>query len=92
MIKAMRTAASGMTAQQMNVDVIANNLSNVNTSGYKKGRADFEDLLYPWGFLLYLLIGIIAKFEQFFVIHGYLLIDSIKVSSRVLKGPLSTES
>ncbi len=46
MISALWTAASGMRAQQTNVDVIANNLSNVNTTGFKKSRADFEDLLY----------------------------------------------
>ena len=46
MIKAMRTAASGMKAQQMNVDNIANNLANVNTTGFKKSRIEFQDILY----------------------------------------------
>lgn len=46
MIRALFTAASGMQAQQLNVDVIANNLSNVNTTGFKRSRADFQDLLY----------------------------------------------
>ncbi|MCC6446100.1 MAG: flagellar basal-body rod protein FlgG [Armatimonadetes bacterium] len=46
MMRALWTAATGMMAQQMNVDVIANNLANVNTVGFKKSRADFEDLLY----------------------------------------------
>jgi flagellar basal-body rod protein FlgG len=46
MIRALYTAATGMQAQQMNIDVIANNLANVNTTGFKKGRADFQDLLY----------------------------------------------
>ncbi len=46
MIKAMRTAASGMVAQQMNVDTIANNLANVNTTGYKKNKVEFQDVLY----------------------------------------------
>ncbi len=46
MIKAMRTAASGMAAQQMNVDNIANNLSNVNTTGFKKSKLQFQDVLY----------------------------------------------
>lgn len=46
MIKAMRTAASGMSAQQMNVDVIANNLANVNTSGFKRSKIEFQDILY----------------------------------------------
>lgn len=46
MIKAMRTAATGMVAQQMNVDNIANNLSNVNTTGFKKSKLEFQDILY----------------------------------------------
>ncbi len=46
MIKAMRTAASGMSAQQMNVDNIANNLANVNTTGFKKSKLEFQDVLY----------------------------------------------
>jgi flagellar basal-body rod protein FlgG len=43
---ALRAAASGMRAQQTRQDVIANNLANVNTTGYKRSRANFEDLLY----------------------------------------------
>ena len=46
MMRSLWTAASGMTGQQFNIDTIAHNLSNVNTIGYKKTRADFEDLLY----------------------------------------------
>ncbi|NOY88890.1 MAG: flagellar basal-body rod protein FlgG [FCB group bacterium] len=46
MIKAMRTAATGMIGQQMNVDNIANNLANVNTTGFKKSRVEFQDVLY----------------------------------------------
>ncbi len=46
MIRALYSAASGMTAQQMNVDNIANNLANANTTGYKMRRAQFQDLLY----------------------------------------------
>jgi len=46
MIRAMGTAASGMKAQQMNIDTIANNLANVNTTGYKKSHPEFQDLLY----------------------------------------------
>jgi len=42
----MGTAASGMKAQQLNIDTIANNLANVNTTGYKKSHAEFQDLLY----------------------------------------------
>lgn len=46
MMRSLWTAASGMTAQQLNVDNIANNLSNVNTTGYKKDRLEFQTLLY----------------------------------------------
>lgn len=46
MLRAMSTAASGMKAQQLNIDTIANNLANVNTAGYKKSQAEFQDLLY----------------------------------------------
>ena len=46
MIKAMRTAATGMAGQQMNVDNIANNLANVNTSGFKRSKVEFQDVLY----------------------------------------------
>jgi flagellar basal-body rod protein FlgG len=46
MIKSLNTAATGMQAQQTNLDVIANNLANVNTTGFKKSRAEFEDLMY----------------------------------------------
>jgi flagellar basal-body rod protein FlgG len=43
---ALRTAASGMMAQQVRTEVIANNLANVNTTAFKRSRAHFEDLLY----------------------------------------------
>jgi flagellar basal-body rod protein FlgG len=46
MNRALRAAASGMYAQQLNVDVIANNLANVNTAGFKKSRPEFQDLMY----------------------------------------------
>lgn len=46
MIKSLNTAATGMAAQQNNMDVIANNIANVSTTGFKKSRAEFEDLLY----------------------------------------------
>lgn len=46
MIRALYSAASGMTAQQLNVDNIANNLANANTAGFKMRRAQFQDLLY----------------------------------------------
>jgi flagellar basal-body rod protein FlgG len=46
MLRAMRTAASGMNAQQLYLDTIAHNLANVNTTGFKRARVDFEDVLY----------------------------------------------
>ena len=46
MIKSLYTGASGMIAQQMNIDAISNNLSNVNTTGYKKAGMEFQDLIY----------------------------------------------
>lgn len=46
MMRSLWTAASGMTTQQFNIDTISNNLSNVNTTGFKKMRAEFEDLIY----------------------------------------------
>jgi flagellar basal-body rod protein FlgG len=45
-MRALWTAATGMKAQQLNMDVISNNLSNVNTAAYKNQRAEFKDLMY----------------------------------------------
>jgi flagellar basal-body rod protein FlgG len=45
-MRALRTATTGMTAQQTNVEVISNNIANMNTIGFKKQRAEFQDLLY----------------------------------------------
>jgi len=46
MIRALWTAATGMEAQQMQTDVVSNNLANTNTTGFKKSRANFQDLMY----------------------------------------------
>lgn len=46
MLRAFSTAATGMTAQQMIVDTISNNLANMNTVGFKKSQVDFQDLMY----------------------------------------------
>ena len=46
MNSSLRTSASGMMAQQRMIDVIANNLANVNTTGFKRSRVSFEDVLY----------------------------------------------
>ena len=45
-MKSLDIAATGMLAQQLNVEVIANNIANMNTTGYKRQRAEFQDLLY----------------------------------------------
>ena len=45
-MRALSTAATGMAAQEMNVEVISNNIANMNTVGYKRQRAEFSDLLY----------------------------------------------
>jgi flagellar basal-body rod protein FlgG len=45
MLRSLSTAATGLIAQQLNIDVIANNMANANTTGYKKVRAEFQDLL-----------------------------------------------
>jgi flagellar basal-body rod protein FlgG len=46
MIRALWTAGTGMNVQQTNLDVIANNIANANTTGFKRSRADFQDLMY----------------------------------------------
>ena len=46
MLRALYSAAAGMESQQLNLDVISNNLSNVNTTGFKKSKTEFQDLLY----------------------------------------------
>jgi len=46
MMRALNTATTGLVSQQLNMDVVANNLANVNTHGFKKARADFQELLY----------------------------------------------
>lgn len=46
MFRSLATAASGMEAQQTKLDVTANNIANVSTNGFKKGRAEFADLMY----------------------------------------------
>src|ERR1051325_752579 len=46
MLRALYSAAAGMESQQMNLDVISNNLANVNTTGFKKSKIEFQELLY----------------------------------------------
>jgi len=45
-VRSLAIAATGMKAQQTNVEVIANNIANINTTGFKRSRAEFTDLLY----------------------------------------------
>src|SRR5262249_61678315 len=46
MLRSLYSSASGMESQQLNLDVISNNLANVNTTGFKKSKIEFQDLLY----------------------------------------------
>ena len=46
MLNALHTASTGMEAQQQQIDTISNNLANINTTGFKKSRSEFQDLLY----------------------------------------------
>ena len=46
MLRALWSSATGMTAQQMNIDNISNNLANVNTTAFKKSQIEFQDLMY----------------------------------------------
>jgi len=47
MINALWTSATGMRAQQFNIDTIANNLANVDSTGFKKAQVGFQDLIIP---------------------------------------------
>lgn len=77
MMRALWTAASGMTTQQFNVDVISNNLSNVNTTAYKRDRVEFKDLLYETLDRAYLLDGQ-GKPVNLQVGHGTAAIATVK--------------
>ena len=46
MMRALRTAATGMEAQQRKIDTTANNIANANTTGFKNTRAEFQELMY----------------------------------------------
>jgi len=46
MIRALFSAASGMFAQELNIDTISNNIANIKTTGFKKNRVEFQDVLY----------------------------------------------
>ena len=59
-MRALSIAATGMNAQQTNLEVIANNIANINTTGFKRARAEFTDLLYQAERAL----GRMAKFLQ----------------------------
>jgi flagellar basal-body rod protein FlgG len=48
MLRSLYTAASGMNAQEINIDTISNNLANINTTSFKKSRAEFQDLMYQY--------------------------------------------
>lgn len=44
--RALRTAASGMYAQEINIEIVSNNIANINTTGFKKNKAEFKDMMY----------------------------------------------
>lgn len=77
MMRALWTAGSGMMAQQLNVDVISNNLANVNTTGYKKQKAEFKDMLYETLQGAYMLDGT-GKPVNLQVGHGTTSIATVK--------------
>lgn len=77
MMRALWTAGSGMKAQQFNVDVISNNLANVNTTSYKKQRAEFKDLLYETLGRAYMLEGM-GKPVNLQVGHGTMPVATVK--------------
>ncbi len=77
MMRALWTAGGGMQAQQFNVDVISNNLANVNTTGYKKERAEFKDLLYETVNRAYILEGT-GKPVNLQVGHGAVPVATVK--------------
>lgn len=77
MMRALYTAGGGMMAQQYNVDVISNNLSNVNTTSYKKERAEFKDLLYETVSRAYVLNGE-GKPVNLQVGHGAAVVATVK--------------
>jgi flagellar basal-body rod protein FlgG len=77
MMRALWTAGGGMATQQFNVDVISNNLANVNTTGYKKERAEFKDLLYETVNRAYILNGT-GKPVNLQVGHGAAAVATVK--------------
>lgn len=80
-MRALWTAASGMMAQQLNVDMISNNLSNVNTTAFKKDRMEFKDLLYETMDRAYVLDGN-GKPVNLQVGHGTMPVASYKNFSK----------
>lgn len=87
-MKALAIAATGMTAQQLNLEVIANNIANINTTGFKRARAEFSDLLYQ----VERLQGVPVRANQNIVPEGVnvgLGVKTVAVRSLHIQGPLS---
>ena len=87
-MKALAIAATGMTAQQLNLEVIANNIANINTTGFKRARAEFSDLLYQ----VERLQGVPERANQNIVPEGVnvgLGVKTVAVRSLHIQGPLS---
>ncbi|MCT8989278.1 flagellar basal-body rod protein FlgG [Chelativorans sp. SCAU2101] len=87
-MKALAIAATGMTAQQLNLEVIANNIANINTTGFKRARAEFSDLLYQ----VERLQGVPERANQNIVPEGVnigLGVKTVAVRSLHIQGSLS---
>ncbi|QDZ02701.1 flagellar basal-body rod protein FlgG [Nitratireductor mangrovi] len=76
-MKALAIAATGMNAQQLNLEVIANNIANINTTGFKRARAEFSDLLYQ----VERLQGVPNRADQSIVPEGASIGLGVKASS-----------
>lgn len=88
-MKALAIAATGMNAQQLNLEVIANNIANINTTGFKRARAEFSDLLYEVDKLQ----GVPSRANQNIVPEGAsvgLGVKTIAVRNVHIQGPLTS--
>ncbi|MCR4268352.1 flagellar basal-body rod protein FlgG [Nitratireductor sp. ZSWI3] len=87
-MKALSIAATGMSAQQLNLEVIANNIANINTTGFKRARAEFSDLLYQTERLQ----GVPSRANQAIVPEGAnvgLGVQAAAVRNLHIQGPLT---
>lgn len=90
-MRALSIAATGMSAQQTNVEVIANNVANINTTGYKRSRAEFADLLYQSDRPA----GTLARDDETIIPEGNTLglgVRTVAVRKLSMQGPLAATS